>query len=393
MQKVAQKEYVVITKGLAIVLVVVGHVLQDVRKLPFSCDLGAPIDFLVDLLYAFHMPLFFVLSGLLAGSPGGGLHGRPRVLVLVRSKASRILLPYFSVSLVHISLRALVYERIAVSELPAKLLTLLYAPTGHLWFLYALFSIFLLTPMLEQLLGQRRWAVIIVLGFMAGLGERANLEVCEIGRILQFALYFYFGVLMGRSTVSEGDSWPWMRRYVALFAFAFFGLVYLRQGPRSGVSWVILRALGEHNLLWILWVLQALAGSMVFIRFGQVLSGYPLAAFARGARMLGRYSYDIYLFHFILLNFAHFCLLDARLSVSWVIPVILLLVMVISALPLLGGKFLTDKSTTLSLLFRGRWPVPPANVETPVSHGQARNPGLISAPRVSCRATEDTSAV
>lgn len=64
-------------KGLAIVLMVLGHCLDS--ELPMRI-----------FIYSFHMPLFFVLAGFT-------MHAKPRMQV-IRSSARRLLVPYFLVS-------------------------------------------------------------------------------------------------------------------------------------------------------------------------------------------------------------------------------------------------------------------------------------------------------
>ncbi|AOZ68812.1 hypothetical protein LPB142_05335 [Rhodobacter xanthinilyticus] len=53
-----------IARGLGIVLVVFGHALRGLVSAGFVDDSGwsVPVDYLI---YTFHMPLFFVISGLL----------------------------------------------------------------------------------------------------------------------------------------------------------------------------------------------------------------------------------------------------------------------------------------------------------------------------------------
>lgn len=54
-----RKTYIDIAKGLAIMLVVVGHLVQNNLT-------GTTARFLFDFVYSFHMPLFMFLSGYVA---------------------------------------------------------------------------------------------------------------------------------------------------------------------------------------------------------------------------------------------------------------------------------------------------------------------------------------
>ena len=73
-----------ITKGLAIILVVIGHSIQS---------FGNDLHILFRVIYSFHMPVFFVLSGYTfkASTP---------FKEFLRKKAKSLLLPYFSFVLI-----------------------------------------------------------------------------------------------------------------------------------------------------------------------------------------------------------------------------------------------------------------------------------------------------
>lgn len=53
-------DWIDLSKGLGIILVVYGHVARGVNSAGLDFDLFNQID---DVIYAFHMPLFFILSG------------------------------------------------------------------------------------------------------------------------------------------------------------------------------------------------------------------------------------------------------------------------------------------------------------------------------------------
>lgn len=50
-------------KGFAIMLVVVGHITTDFRSSNLFLDYSILINKVYSLIYSFHMPLFFILSG------------------------------------------------------------------------------------------------------------------------------------------------------------------------------------------------------------------------------------------------------------------------------------------------------------------------------------------
>lgn len=125
-------------KGIGILLVVYGHVLIGVR----SAELGVPEGFFRisnDLVYGFHMPLFFLLSGLFVEKAvsRGIFRG-------LSSKLFSLIVPYFFWSLLQGSVGVLLsgYKNSALAW--GDLSRIWYSPMAQFWFLYVLFLIFVL---------------------------------------------------------------------------------------------------------------------------------------------------------------------------------------------------------------------------------------------------------
>ena len=81
-----------LAKGIGIILVVLGHSLKQTEA-----D-AKWIRVLVCLIYSFHMPLFFMLSGFLARKILRMGTYRERLLY-IRDRAVRLLIPYFVIGL------------------------------------------------------------------------------------------------------------------------------------------------------------------------------------------------------------------------------------------------------------------------------------------------------
>jgi len=131
----ARIDWIDYARGIGIVLVVIGHVLRGLT----SADVVPRTELVLRTdawIYAFHMPLFFVLSGLFAPKS----LDRPTASFLA-DKLRTIAYPYlvWSVlqSVVQIALSR--YANHPVS--PASLLGIAYEPVMQFWFLYALFVI------------------------------------------------------------------------------------------------------------------------------------------------------------------------------------------------------------------------------------------------------------
>lgn len=124
-------------RGLGILLVVVGHVLGGLPPAGVLAHSSAA-QLALAAIYAFHMPLFFFLSGLFADAGAGGLAGLRGV---VGRKVRTIAYPYvlWSVlqTLAHVAAAPVANQRLDAADL----LRIAYVPVMQFWFLYALFVI------------------------------------------------------------------------------------------------------------------------------------------------------------------------------------------------------------------------------------------------------------
>jgi len=120
-------------KGIGILLVVYGHLLSS----GYHAGLNIPEHFfrLSDsIVYGFHMPFFFLLSGLFIE---GSLKKRGVKGYLV-DKLLRIAYPYLIWSVIQVSVEVAFASQTQLGATISDLLAVPYIPWGQFWFLYAL---------------------------------------------------------------------------------------------------------------------------------------------------------------------------------------------------------------------------------------------------------------
>jgi len=172
-------------KGLAILLVVWGHVLRGVH----AAGVGVPEWFfnLADAaVYSFHIPLFFFVSGLLAGRTArGGLAALP-------GKARAILLPYAVWSAVFVCAN-LVLGGSANDPLHlADLASIPWRPVSIYWFLWVLFACHCLAALFLPL-GRTGTALVSAALFAIFF---AFAPPYPLGALCLFQLFFMAGLLL-----------------------------------------------------------------------------------------------------------------------------------------------------------------------------------------------------
>jgi len=130
----ARSTWVDYAKGIGIVLVVYAHLLSSA----YHNGIAVPQRFFEisdSVIYSFHMPFFFFLSGLFAE---GSLQKRGAGSYLA-DKAARIFYPYVVWSILQISAEALFADQSQHGASFYSLLAIPFEGWGQFWFLYALF--------------------------------------------------------------------------------------------------------------------------------------------------------------------------------------------------------------------------------------------------------------
>ena len=202
-------------KVFACILVVLGHFWQSMTKswvLPtdsvYSCA--------QTVLYYFHVPLFFICSGYLyqktaarkirpilggtSGGPGGALADHFKY---VRNKLIALGIPYAVFTLITWVMKA-VFAGDINGENRGLIDTLLAHPTAPYWYLYALFFLFLVTPLIRRDSGALLLLLIaFALKVLAVLQIGTTVPVLQY--ILQNEIWFVMGMLLCYMGVADVD--------------------------------------------------------------------------------------------------------------------------------------------------------------------------------------------
>ncbi len=129
-------------KGIGIILVVYGHVARGIFEsgLPINSNFFKYID---NIIYTFHIPLFFFLAGLFFFKTLKKGH-----FYFFKHKISYILYPYLLWSLIQ-GIIMIKFSKFTNSERSfSELYNILFMPIDQFWFLYSLFFIFLFSSLL-----------------------------------------------------------------------------------------------------------------------------------------------------------------------------------------------------------------------------------------------------
>jgi fucose 4-O-acetylase-like acetyltransferase len=304
-----------IARGIGILLVTLGH----------SEPISQAFPFFWKIIYSFHMPLFFFMSGFfslkLVNSPW---------LKEILPRTARLYLPYLVISLSYGLIKLFVPDLkrpIVPQELIGQILFYPFDnPALFLWFLYILLLMKLLSPLFRG-----RLPLLFLPLFLITACWYGSIDLLGIWSLFKHLLYYNCGLLLAGQ---QGIFFRWLcnrnLRYAVLILFPL--LFYLRAESSNGP----------------LPVLTALAGiwlvlSFSFIRMPERISGW--------LEYLGKFSLEIYLLQYyfifpVLYTFNRIGI-DSRFIVPFTFFAGLLG-------PLLASHLILKKNRLLRRVFLGR---------------------------------------
>lgn len=195
-QSTGRIDWVDTTKGIAIILVVIGHVIRGLvsaRIMPHT-----PAEQFIDSwIYAFHMPLFFFLSGLFI--PRSIRKSYP---TFVEDKLRTIAAPYFVWSAITVVSKSFLSRFTNHAMRLSDGWRIIFEPIEQFWFLYALFLLVLVMGALLKL-GLKPWMLIAgALLAHPALGPIPGGFWGPATQTRTFAIYLAMGIWFGSSPLA-----------------------------------------------------------------------------------------------------------------------------------------------------------------------------------------------
>lgn len=188
-------EWVDIARGIGIFLVVVGHALRGLA----ASGIGPPTpakQVADDWIYAFHMPLFFVLSGLFLGRAAARPWGR-----FLRDRLATIAYPYFLWSYISLAMKLAVASRVNVAPDPLAFVTITYQPIEQFWFLYSLLLLSLVFGSLLKLRLPAWGLLVLAMALHPGVPFWGRSGWLPLDSARTFGVAFASGAMLGSTSL------------------------------------------------------------------------------------------------------------------------------------------------------------------------------------------------
>jgi fucose 4-O-acetylase-like acetyltransferase len=262
-------------KGLAIILVVLGHIVA--REPPSGNEWYVVLK---SAIYTFHMPFFMYLGGLIFYHVGDALNPRPGYWAYLVRRAERLLIPFLSLGLLilfgKLAAETFVHVDTSPPDIGFGIKSLFWntaqSPATSVWYILVLFIYCAVTPVLLKLSHGRLWPAV---AFAAALHILTVPEIAYLDRAACFYAYFMIGCAVSRYRTEA------MR-------------LFERTLPVSAATFSISMALAT------LGIQPALSGTICALSSLPLLHGLMRTNWANRADALlwfGKFSFAIYLFN------------------------------------------------------------------------------------------------
>jgi fucose 4-O-acetylase-like acetyltransferase len=186
-------------KGLAILLVVFGHIVA--RQPPLGNDWYMKLQ---GAIYVFHMPFFMYLAGVVFAYAGNATRPQAGFGRYLAKRAERLLIPFVAIGLAVLIGKMVASHFLFVDNNPESFFSGLkalvwntdHSPATSIWFIVVLFCYCALTPMALRLTRNLLWPVLL---FSIGLYFVDGPALLYLDRITFFYVFFVVGILVGQN--------------------------------------------------------------------------------------------------------------------------------------------------------------------------------------------------
>lgn len=272
-----------LVRGVAICLVFIGHAATDsflVRPVAY--------EFIVQYIYAFHMALFFVVSGFLDNRVNEK-RSDYTYLEFLKKKFIRLIIPFVAISIMinlMVSLKQILVDNNISVKYFFKMLkdNLIYpelAIRGSLWFLYVLFIISIISPLLRRF--DKR--IVIVIAILINILVPKELYLFALNKISFYLIYY----LLGSYFKESYDNYKLNNYHINKYIITLFLLII-------GIySFIIIERVYIDTIVFSIYkFVVGFIGIIVIVYLVRILINNKSARYI--FRKLGMYSMDIYIF-------------------------------------------------------------------------------------------------
>ena len=177
-------------KGIGIILVILGHSFSFTGFNLLDKEKYYGYNYIFNYIYSFHMPLFFIIAGFLSNK-------KYDINKFYISKVKRLLIPYIFINILDSIPRY--FFKSLVNNSSNDILRIIFYSGVATWFIYTLFIIFLIFPLLDKyILRKDKYFLFLILLILLNIFDSkiVNINIFTINKVIFYFIYFYLGYML-----------------------------------------------------------------------------------------------------------------------------------------------------------------------------------------------------
>ena len=276
-----REKWVDYTKIFACILVVLGHLLQGLDKA--NIEWNESLYYYIDkFIYIFHMPLFMCLSGYLYGKYTK-LTSKKEYFLFLKKKLINLGIPYLTFYLLYVLVNMVFSSSVNSQKGIQDILNIFTNPIAPFWFLYILFFIFVLVPIIERVCKNNKTIIFAIFIILHVIGTFFDTGIYLFDQLMSFTVYFYLGVVFNEKMNRENKSVTMIANTII---FIVFGILY---------CYLLKNNIINTELLLLIKFALAVYGTLVSIQIFKHMERYMLNNDT--INYIAKYTFPIFLMH------------------------------------------------------------------------------------------------
>lgn len=183
-------EWVDYLKAFTCFLVIFGHLIQSLIKAGIDPIVNAN-EFINYFIYLFHMPLFMCISGILYFKTKREFSW-DNYKKFELKKILDLGIPYFTFYIIYMLMNTIFSNSVNTAKGIKEWLGILNNPIPPYWFLYALLSIFIVIPLIDKIIENKKLKLGLFI-ILKLISIEFSTKIYFIDSIMKWGIYFYLG--------------------------------------------------------------------------------------------------------------------------------------------------------------------------------------------------------
>lgn len=278
-----REEWIDNTKLFACILVVIGHLLQGLNKADIQWNNNL-YEYINNFIYIFHMPLFMCLSGYLYAKLTK-ISNIKEYGLFIKKKFINLSIPYVVFYVEYVIINMIFANSVNSQKGIQDILNILTNPMPPFWFLYALFLIFVIVPIVEKIYQRKTYLVFAVFVLLHLLEIFVKTPIYAINIVCQYGVYFYLGKVVLENVKRIDTGIKMSISNIVIFNILGFTYSYIVKEQIFNI----------RGLLPIIQFLLAIYGTIVSIQFFRLIENKLV--YCKIINFMSKYTFSIYLMH------------------------------------------------------------------------------------------------